>query len=85
MVIDQGTMLDRIDYNVEQMGQSVKGADKELVVASGYQKKGNRRKLMLLLILLVVGMFIILFTKPLRRNNKRDLQALEDEVRRLMI
>ena len=34
MVIDQGTMLDRIDYNVERMAVDVKGADKELVVVS---------------------------------------------------
>lgn len=32
MVIDQGTMLDRIDYNVERMTVDVKGAEKELVV-----------------------------------------------------
>lgn len=31
MVIDQGTMLDRIDYNVEKMAVDVKGAQKELV------------------------------------------------------
>lgn len=37
MVIDQGTMLDRIDYNVERMGTEVKAADKELkVVCSSY-------------------------------------------------
>lgn len=34
MVIDQGTMLDRIDYNIERMAKNVKGADKELVVVS---------------------------------------------------
>ncbi len=32
MVIDQGTMLDRIDYNVEKMAVDVKAADKELIV-----------------------------------------------------
>lgn len=32
MVIDQGTMLDRIDYNVERMTVDVKGAEKELIV-----------------------------------------------------
>lgn len=32
MVIDQGTMLDRIDYNVENMAVNVKAADKELNV-----------------------------------------------------
>lgn len=31
MVIDQGTMLDRIDYNIENMTVHVKAADKELV------------------------------------------------------
>ena len=34
MVIDQGTMLDRIDYNVERMATDVKGAEKELTVVS---------------------------------------------------
>lgn len=34
MVIDQGTMLDRIDYNVEKMTVDVKAAEKELVVVS---------------------------------------------------
>lgn len=32
MIIDQGTMLDRIDFNVERMTVDVKGADKELKV-----------------------------------------------------
>jgi syntaxin 16 len=32
MIIDQGTMLDRIDYNVENMVTEVKAADKELKV-----------------------------------------------------
>jgi syntaxin 16 len=32
MVIDQGTMLDRIDYNVERMHTDVQSAQKELNV-----------------------------------------------------
>lgn len=36
MIIDQGTMLDRIDYNVERMGTEVKAADKELKVVCFY-------------------------------------------------
>ncbi|KAK6833930.1 t-SNARE [Apiospora arundinis] len=64
MVIDQGTMLDRIDYNVERMATDVKGAEKELVIASGYQKKSTKRKIMLLLILIIVGMIILLVIKP---------------------
>jgi syntaxin 16 len=71
MIIDQGTMLDRIDYNVERMTVDVKAADKELKVAGGYQKKSVKRKVMLLLVLLVVGMFILLLIKP-RRNGGGD-------------
>ncbi|KAI4172648.1 MAG: hypothetical protein LQ346_008565 [Caloplaca aetnensis] len=64
MVIDQGTVLDRIDYNVERMTTDVKAAQKELVVAKGYQKKGTKRKVLFLLVLLVIGMFILLLVKP---------------------
>ncbi|KAI0898115.1 t-SNARE [Annulohypoxylon nitens] len=68
MVIDQGTMLDRIDYNVERMAADVKSADRELVVAAGYQKKTTKRKLILLLVLLIVGAIILLVLKPKNRN-----------------
>lgn len=64
MIIDQGTMLDRIDYNVERMNTEVKAADKELIIASGYQKRNIKRKIILLLILLVAGLFILLMVKP---------------------
>ncbi|KAL8645145.1 MAG: hypothetical protein Q9210_006874, partial [Variospora velana] len=68
MVIDQGTILDRIDYNVERMNTHVKAAEKELVVAKGYQKKGTKRKVLFLLVLLVIGMFILLLVKPKKGN-----------------
>ena len=67
MVIDQGTILDRIDYNVERTAEHVKEAEKELVVATGYQKKGTRRKVIFLLVLIVLGMLILLVIKPKRR------------------
>jgi len=70
MIIDQGTMLDRIDYNVERMAVDVKQADKELVVAQGYQKKGTKRRIIFLLILLVVGMFILLMVKPKKKRGQ---------------
>ncbi|KJZ75673.1 hypothetical protein HIM_04830 [Hirsutella minnesotensis 3608] len=68
MVIDQGTMLDRIDYNVERMNEDVKEADKELKVASGYQRRTTKRKIILLLILIVAGLFILLLIKPKRHD-----------------
>lgn len=64
MVIDQGTMLDRIDYNVERMNTDVKGAEVELKVASGYQRRTTKRKIILLLILIIAGLFILLLVKP---------------------
>ena len=45
MVIDQGTMLDRIDYNVERMAIDVKAAEKELtVVSKSYQKSFHKMR-----------------------------------------
>ncbi|KAF3012485.1 hypothetical protein E8E15_003595 [Penicillium rubens] len=70
MIIDQGTMLDRIDYNVERMGTEVKAADKELKVATGYQQRTTKRKIMLLLLLVVVGMIILLVVKPKGGSSK---------------
>jgi len=69
MVIDQGTILDRIDYNVEKMTVDVKAVDKELTVATGYQRKSAKRKILLLLVLLVIGMFILLLVKPKRHSS----------------
>ncbi|KAF7879830.1 uncharacterized protein EAF02_008000 [Botrytis sinoallii] len=70
MIIDQGTMLDRIDYNVERMAVDVKAANVELKAASGYQRKGTKRRIILLLILLVVGMFILLLVKPKKHRGE---------------
>ncbi|EJT76301.1 t-SNARE [Gaeumannomyces tritici R3-111a-1] len=77
MVIDQGTMLDRIDYNVERMATDVKAAEKELVVASGYQKKTTKRKIMLLLALIIAGMIILLIIKP--KKGQQPAVALDPE------
>lgn len=69
MIIDQGTMLDRIDYNVERMATDVQAAERELTVASGYQKRTTKRKIIFLLLLIVVGMFILLLIKPKKGSN----------------
>lgn len=72
MVIDQGTMLDRIDYNVERMATDVQAADKELNVASGYQKRTTKRKIIFLLFLIIVGVFILLLIKPKHHGGPVD-------------
>lgn len=64
MVIDQGTILDRIDYNIETTHTQVKSADKELIAATHYQKRTQKCKIILLLVLIVVGLFIVLLVKP---------------------
>ncbi|KAJ5164594.1 uncharacterized protein N7500_006424 [Penicillium coprophilum] len=79
MIIDQGTMLDRIDYNVERMGTEVKAADKELKVATNYQKRTTKRKIMLLLLLIVVGMIIVLVVKPKGSSSAPPPAPPEDE------
>ena len=44
MVIEQGTMLDRIDYNLTTTVQELKSADKELIKAHHYQKEQQNVK-----------------------------------------
>lgn len=73
MVIDQGTMLDRIDYNIEQLNVHVKAADREMTVAQGYQKKTIKRKIIMLLLLLVVGMIILVSIKPRNHGGKAPI------------
>ncbi|KAG5983733.1 hypothetical protein E4U55_007318 [Claviceps digitariae] len=68
MVIDQGTLLDRIDYNVERMYEDVKGADQELKFAYGYQRRATKRKVIFLLIIVIVGLLIVLLMKPKKRE-----------------
>ncbi|KAJ5090217.1 hypothetical protein N7532_008901 [Penicillium argentinense] len=94
MIIDQGTMLDRIDYNVERMGTDVKSADTELKVATNYQRRTTKRKAILLLALIVVGLIIVLVIKPKKSsapppppadessNNIRSVVASVDRLRR---
>jgi syntaxin 16 len=68
MVIDQGTLLDRIDYNVECMASNLKAAEKELVTAEQYQKKTTKKKIIFLLLLIIAAMIILLIIKPKRHR-----------------
>ncbi|KAI8883906.1 t-SNARE [Backusella circina FSU 941] len=64
LVIDQGSMLDRIDYNIEQTTVQIKEATVELDKGSRYQNRTRKRKLMLLLILFIMLLIVILIVKP---------------------
>ncbi|XP_067929205.1 syntaxin-16-like [Watersipora subatra] len=56
MIVDQGTVLDRIDYNIEHTAVSVEEGHKQLVQAEKYQKK-NRK---MIVILVLAGICVIL-------------------------
>lgn len=64
LVVDQGSMLDRIDYNLTRTVEDLKNSDKELVKAQGYQKRTTKCKIIFLLCLVVLGLFIIVVVKP---------------------
>lgn len=66
MVIEQGTIVDRIDYNIENTKVDLQQANKELRTATKYQKRTQKCKIILLLSLVVLLLFVIVVTKPHR-------------------
>jgi len=63
LVIDQGTILDRIDYNIEQAADRVVQARGEIEKANDYQKKSRTMLCIYLLLLLCGFMVIVLILK----------------------
>lgn len=68
LVIDQGTILDSVEYNMEQTAIHVQEAAKDLDVATKYQKNIGRRKCIFLLLLIIVGLILVLIFKPRRHG-----------------
>ncbi|KAF9460701.1 t-SNARE [Collybia nuda] len=66
LVIDQGTLLDSVEYNIEQTAVQVKDAVTELNEATKYQKNTGRRQCIFLLLLIIFGLIIVLIFKPRR-------------------
>lgn len=64
LVVDQGSMLDRIDYNLGRTAEDLKSSDKELIKAQGYQKRTTKCKMIFLLCLVVFALFILVVVKP---------------------
>lgn len=79
MVIDQGTTLDRIDYNIDNMHVNMQAASKELVKAENYQSRTRKRKLMLLLVLLIIAVIMILIYKPISRKHNGSSPAISPD------
>ncbi|KAK6908621.1 hypothetical protein I203_102624 [Kwoniella mangroviensis CBS 8507] len=64
LVVEQGTVLDSVEYNVQMTARELKGAEEELKVAQRYQANTGRRKCILFLVLCIIGLIIVLVYKP---------------------
>lgn len=60
MVHEQGTILDRIDYNIEQTQVSVQEGYKQLQKAERYQKKNRKMHCILILAVTIVVLVLVL-------------------------
>ncbi|KAF8906528.1 t-SNARE [Gymnopilus junonius] len=69
LVIDQGTLLDSVEFNIEQTAVQMEDAVKELTVATRYQKNTGKRKCIFLLLLIIFGLIIVLIFKPKRHSS----------------
>ncbi|KAK7203749.1 t-SNARE [Myxozyma melibiosi] len=69
MVIDQGTVLDRIDYNIENMKEHVKAAEVELRQAAHYQQRTQKCKVILFLLLAVLLLAVLATIKIQHRSS----------------
>ncbi len=67
LVIDQGTVLDRIDFNMEQVVESTTVGVDQLRQAEERQKNATPRKCITVLLLSITTMLIILVIKYTRR------------------
>ena len=63
LVIDQGTILDRIDYNMESAVEHAKEGIKELTKAEQHQKNALPMKCIVALVVLIAIMLIVLVVK----------------------
>lgn len=64
LVVTQGSMMDRIDYNLTRTAQDLKVSDKELVKAQNYQKRTTKCKIIFLLLLIALALFILVVARP---------------------
>ena len=71
LVIDQGTILDRIDFNMESAVEHAKEGVKQLVTANDHQKNALPMRCIIVLVVLIAIMLIVLVVKnsPQKSSN----------------
>lgn len=60
MVIDQGTILDRVDYNIEQVDANMETAHKELIKGSKYQNSARMKLYCIAALFVVISVLIVI-------------------------
>lgn len=63
LILDQGTILDRIDYNVEKSALRIKSAYESVQKAEKYQGNGKLKLILVLAGIAIFLMLLILLTK----------------------
>lgn len=69
LIVEQGSILDRIDYNIEQSKVSVSKGKQEVELANKYSESSSKRSLICIGILLV-GIIVCITILALRFRNK---------------
>jgi len=72
LVIDQGTILDRIDFNMEQVAEHTRKGVVEIEKAEQYQKQARPRICIALLLLLNALMMIFLILKHQQSSSSKS-------------
>jgi len=76
LVIEQGSILDRIDYNIEQVEKYTELAEKQIGKAESYQKSYRMKLFILILLVLVIAMVLIVILKAfMGKNNTTGIGA----------
>ena len=68
LVIDQGTVLDRIDFNMENAVEHAKEGVEQLTKAESKQKSALPMRCIIILVILIIIMLIVFIVKHSKRS-----------------
>ena len=63
LVVDQGTLLDRIDYNIQESAVKIEEGTKQIVQAEKTQKASRMFLCIIALVVLIVVMLIVVIAR----------------------